>query len=90
MLKVLCNKNDTNMVQRADFVIRSSRTGLTTYGSLPKMARNKISLIRFTLLRRACKRVVPKVISNFFFASELGTADEAECGGRWNQLLCYP
>ena len=26
----------------------------------------------------------------FFFACELGTADEAECGGRWNQLLCYP
>ena len=25
-----------------------------------------------------------------FFASELGTADEGECGGRWNQLLCYP
>ena len=23
------------------------------------------------------------------FACELGTADE-ECGGRWNQLLCYP
>ena len=35
-------------------------------------------------------RVVPKVISNFFFACELGTADEGECGGRWNQLLCYP
>ena len=25
-----------------------------------------------------------------FFARELGTADEGECGGRWNQLLCYP
>ena len=25
-----------------------------------------------------------------FFAWELGTADEGECGGRWNQLLCYP
>ena len=24
-----------------------------------------------------------------FFASELGTADEGEYGGRWNQLLCY-
>ena len=24
-----------------------------------------------------------------FFACELGTAD-GECGGRWNQLLCYP
>jgi len=35
-------------------------------------------------------RVVPKVISNFFFACELGTADEGEYGGRWNQLLCYP
>ena len=21
---------------------------------------------------------------------ELGTADEGECGGRWNQLVCYP
>ena len=41
---------------------------------------------------RSCiyTRVVPKVISNFFFACELGTADEGECGGRWNQLLCYP
>ena len=35
-------------------------------------------------------RVVPKVMSNFFFACELGTVDEGECGGRWNQLLCYP
>ena len=26
----------------------------------------------------------------FFFVCELGTADEGECGGRWNQLLCYP
>ena len=25
-----------------------------------------------------------------FFACELGTADEGECGDRWNQLLCYP
>jgi len=25
-----------------------------------------------------------------FFARELGTADEGEYGGRWNQLLCYP
>ena len=24
-----------------------------------------------------------------FFASKLGTADEGEYGGRWNQLLCY-
>ena len=37
-----------------------------------------------------CTRVVPKVISNFFSACELGTADEGECGGRWNQMLCYP
>ena len=25
-----------------------------------------------------------------FFACELGTTDEGECGGRWNQLFCYP
>ena len=25
-----------------------------------------------------------------FFARELGTADEGEYDGRWNQLLCYP
>ena len=25
-----------------------------------------------------------------FFARELGTVDEGECGGRWNELLCYP
>ena len=25
-----------------------------------------------------------------FFACELGTAGEGECGDRWNQLLCYP
>jgi len=25
-----------------------------------------------------------------FFACKLGTADEGEYGGRWNQLLCYP
>ena len=35
-------------------------------------------------------RDVPKVMSNFSFACELGTAEEGECGGRWNQLLCYP
>ena len=22
--------------------------------------------------------------------AKLGRADEGECGGRWNQLLCYP
>ena len=34
---------------------------------------------------------VPKVMSNFFFfACELGTADEGEFSDRWNQLLCYP
>ena len=26
----------------------------------------------------------------FFFVCELGTADEGECGSRWNQVLCYP
>ena len=36
-----------------------------------------------------CTRAVPKVMNNFFFACELGTADEGECGGRWNQLLCH-
>ena len=35
-------------------------------------------------------RVVPKFMSNIFFACELRTADEGECSGRWNQLLCYP
>ena len=25
-----------------------------------------------------------------FFACELGTTDEGECDGKWNQLLCYP
>ena len=25
-----------------------------------------------------------------FFACELRIADEGECGGKWNQLLCYP
>ena len=29
-------------------------------------------------------------LEQLFFACELGTADEGECGGRWNQLLCYP
>ena len=24
------------------------------------------------------------------FTCELGIADKGECGGRWNQLLCYP
>ena len=27
---------------------------------------------------------------HLFFACELGTPDEGKCGGRWNQLLCYP
>ena len=25
-----------------------------------------------------------------FFTCKLGTADEGECGGSWNQLLCSP
>ena len=28
--------------------------------------------------------------AQLFFACELGTAEEGECGGRWKQLLCYP
>ena len=31
-----------------------------------------------------------EIHEQLFFACELGTADEGECGGRWNQLLCYP
>ena len=27
---------------------------------------------------------------HLFFACQLGTADEGECGGGWKQLLCYP
>ena len=42
------------------------------------------------LLDNSYTRVVPKVMRNFFFACELGTAEEGECGDRWNQLLCYP
>ena len=38
---------------------------------------------------RRYTRIVPKVMSNLY-ACELGTADEGECGGRWNQLLFYP
>jgi hypothetical protein len=36
------------------------------------------------------KHGVPQgsIMSNFFFACNLGTADEREYGGRWNQLLC--
>ena len=49
------------------------------------------SYVRYYAPRKVT-RVVPKVMSNFFFflACELGTADEGDCGGRWNQLLCYP
>ena len=48
---------------------------------------NRKSLV---LLIEIFTRVVPKVMSNFFFACELGTVDEGERGGKWNQLLCYP
>ena len=44
---------------------------------------------RIVVKRVIFTRVVPKVMSKFFFACKLGTADEGECGGRWNQLLCY-
>ena len=47
----------------------------------------KMDLTSLTYVRNT--RVVPKVMSKYF-ACELGTADEGECGGRWNQLLCYP
>ena len=26
----------------------------------------------------------------YFFACELGTADDGECDSRWNQMLYYP
>ena len=48
------------------------------------------SVLQRITLKLEDMRVVPKVTSNFFFARELGTANEGECGGRWNQLLCYP
>ena len=35
-------------------------------------------------------RDVPKVMSTFFLHANWEKADEGECGGRWNQLLCYP
>ena len=47
-------------------------------------------LTTLTIKETRYTRVVPKVMSNFFFACELGTADEGEYGDRWNQLLCYP
>ena len=31
-----------------------------------------------------------EIHKQLFFACELGKADEGECRGRWNQLLCYP
>ena len=51
--------------------------------------KSQLSIALFVLVNANYTRVVPKVMSNFFFACELGTADEGECGGRWNQLLCY-
>ena len=36
-----------------------------------------------------CTRVGTESHEQLFFACELGTADEGECSGRWNQLLCY-
>ena len=78
--------------------MRENRQNEATLSSIlgTDVKKNKyfnIFLFTFKVLRtefNCCTRVVPKVMSNFFFACELGTADEGECGGRWNQLLCYP
>ena len=64
---------------------------------------NIISLLLFSSPSRFSKMCpfpvfIPVVIyegrteshEQLFFACELGTADEGEYSGRWNQLLCYP
>ena len=43
---------------------------------------------RHFLLKYECRTESHEQL--FFFACEMGTAEEEECGGRWNQLLCYP
>ena len=69
---------------------------MTTYLNMETRVEEAVITVKVlpqTLYQRdvsAYTRDVPKVMSNFFFACELGTADEGECGGRWNQLLCYP
>ena len=48
-----------------------------------------IAIIFFTLILRLLKYDGrTESHEQHFFACELGTADEGECGGRWNQLLC--
>ena len=59
---------------------------LTTHSHL--MQRLKMSIAIPSLLHTY--EVYTKSHEQLFFACELGTADEGESGGRWNQLLCYP
>ena len=57
---------------------------------------NKLSkltlILEWIVFQFVCKKEEGRTESHeqHFFACELGTADEGECGGRWNQLLCYP
>ena len=57
----------------------------------PKFHMKSKSVHAFSLLKRVDKyEGRTESHEQLFCACELGTADEGECDGRWNQLLCYP
>ena len=76
-------------------MITTHNTLITSTGMTPSVIMNEGSvqqlaycyLVTFTYIYEGRTESHEKL---FFFACELGTADEGECGGRWNQLLCYP
>ena len=46
--------------------------------------------LHFPKVFRTIYEVRTESHEQLFFACELGKAEEGECVGRWNQLLCYP
>ena len=81
----ICKKNQ----RKARFVFIN---GLIQLYCLVHVSNNQVFILRKTC---TCSFMVlyegrTESHEQFFFACELGTAEEGEYDGRWNQLLCYP
>ena len=80
---------DTNVYQFQRVPFGKKNTLATFVGGLRKVLESDVSSFCSCYVDEI-RGSYRKSSATFFFACELGTADEGECGGRWNQLLCYP
>ena len=58
--------------------------------AIPPTAQDSMRITRETTVTALKYEGRTESHEQLFFACELGTADEGEYRGRWNQLLCYP